>query len=140
LEIQNSTAQFETSLTSAAVSVELDAAICVVSNHVPVAGVITVPAGIITRRSPTGLNTTAPVLLIVIDCAFVVVPEIVDTVHIVQAVTTVETIPERPELYDSELVVSVPVASAANANCCHTELARSTDMTQREINCFFIWK
>ena len=142
LEIQNSIAPFETSLVSPEVTVVLEATISLTLKPVPVAGVITVEAGIITRTSPTGLNTTAPVLLIVSDSAFVTVPESVADQRRVHAVTTVVTIPESPELYDSELVARVPVASCdtGNANDCHTEVTKKADKTQIEINCFFIWK
>lgn len=102
LEIPNSTAPFDDSFASSPdVTETLAVVIALTSNPVPVAGVITVDSGRVTRISPDGLNVIAEPEFTVTDDAPVMDPAIVESVDNVPTVTTCETV----------LVVSDQVAS-----------------------------
>jgi hypothetical protein len=108
LDIPNSRAPRDTSLTARPLDiVGAVVVIAVVSNPVPVAGVITVEAGMVTRRSHTGLKVMSEPLLTVTEAAAVTLPDIVATPVSVAAVTIVVTSPT---------VESAPVASLLGAS------------------------
>lgn len=137
LEIPNSTAPFETSVDARPDdTVAPVAMIAVESNPVPVAGVMTVDAGIVTRGAPVevaGVNTTSEVGLIVTDAALVVVPDIVDTVARVPPVTTTDTEP----LVERDPVDSCPGTAPTVLVDPIVEIA-NVPSTQASKNCFFI--